>query len=136
MTQVITNKDGRMETVKDGPKITPEDLARQRRALRDMLDGNTPSHEDAQAEKADPSDVHGRMTATEISNAALGMLSQGEEKLYGGAAGGDMIYIRTPLPSISWRKAVTQAQPKKDEPGLYLDSGEFVPASQVNRGWQ
>lgn len=45
MPQVITNKDGRMETVNDAPgKVTQADVDRTRRELKDMLAGNTPFH--------------------------------------------------------------------------------------------
>jgi hypothetical protein len=43
--KVITNADGTMRTVNDDPSVvTAEDVARTRRGLRDMLDGNTPFH--------------------------------------------------------------------------------------------
>lgn len=81
MKTILNPKTGRMETLPDGPKVTAEDVAQQRRELRDMLDGNTKFHKD------------------EFQDAQFG-----------------------DLPPL--------------EPGLCLDSGEFIPASQVNRGWR
>ena len=52
MQKVIVNpKTGKMETVDvpDGP--SPESLARQRKELRDMLDGNIQFHVDPRAAK-------------------------------------------------------------------------------------
>ena len=45
--KVIQNpKTGKMETVDELTKPTPESLAQQRKELRDMLDGNTQFHVD------------------------------------------------------------------------------------------
>lgn len=46
-TKVITNKDGKMETIQDSSdEVMKRKLHDTRKALRDMLDGNTQFHED------------------------------------------------------------------------------------------
>ena len=44
-TKVITNKDGKMETI-TVPDPDPNQLAELHKELRDMLDGNTQFHDD------------------------------------------------------------------------------------------
>lgn len=97
MKTIINPTTGRMETIDDDrPKVTPEDVARSRRELRDMLDGSTQFHQDPLAgtkEQTEPlpyiedDDQHGLC------------LESGES-----VPAGKLIYVRTPLPTIFWRK--------------------------------
>ena len=54
--KVVQNpKTGKMETVPDVPKATPESLGQLHKEVRDMLDGNTQFHVDPLAKPAPPS---------------------------------------------------------------------------------
>lgn len=50
MFKVVHNpKTGKMETVEYTPSVTPESLAKQRREVRDMIEGNVQFHDDPMA---------------------------------------------------------------------------------------
>lgn len=51
-TQVVTGKDGRLETIDARDPCTKEKLERTRRELRDMLSGNKQFHQDEFAQPA------------------------------------------------------------------------------------